>query len=252
MLKTVIRELTVITIFLWASPVFLVLRFSPESVRYKWFAWFYPKFYSIFKEAALHRLKEKLFKEMGNMLATQVEVKSRGYLRILELGPGQGTNFKYYPEKSRVSTLDVNESFIRILEKTKLLHPHIIFEENAVGSAEEMRSFGENEFDVVVMTHLLCSVDDVKKTLEESRRVLVPGGKLFLVQHTRYNGPGLYRAFQTLISPFWRVCGAGCDLTRDLTQALKSSKFTSLNIFYSEIQELPVLIRPNIWGTVTK
>ena len=41
-------------------------------------------------------------------------------------------------------------------------------------TGEEMNMVEDNSMDVVVITLVLCSVNDVKKVLEQTKRVLVP------------------------------------------------------------------------------
>jgi len=53
------------------------------------------------------------------------------------------------------------------------------------GVGEDLTSAGvaDNSIDVVVMTLVLCTVEDQTKTLLEVQRVLKPGGKMFYMEH---------------------------------------------------------------------
>ena len=43
--------------------------------------------------------------------------------------------------------------------------------------------FSDNSVDAVVVTLVLCSVNDQEKSIAEIRRVLKPGGKFFYMEH---------------------------------------------------------------------
>jgi ubiquinone/menaquinone biosynthesis C-methylase UbiE len=52
------------------------------------------------------------------------------------------------------------------------------------GDAHDL-PFADGTFDTVVCTYSLCSVTDVARAISEMKRVLRPGGRLILVDHTR-------------------------------------------------------------------
>src|ERR1700741_5230643 len=77
-----------------------------------------------------------------------------------------------------------------------------------VDGTGESIPFPDNSFDSVHIGLVLCSVDDVATTLSEIRRVLVPAGRLVVLEHVR--GEGAMGRFQDLIAkPGSRMAG-GC------------------------------------------
>ena len=139
----------------------------------------------------------------------------------LEIGAGTGANFEYYPEGARVTALEPDPFMLRRAE-TKLA---------ALGRTNialqllpaERSPFENASFDTVVSTLVLCTVDDVPRSLAEIRRVLRPGGELRFVEHVR--GTGLAGRTQDLIKPVWGYFGAGCNPNRRTEDALRAAGF---------------------------
>ena len=52
--------------------------------------------------------------------------------------------------------------------------------------------FGDNSVDAVIVTLVLCSVEDVPKVLSEVKRVLKPGGKFYFFEHVLDPNPGSF------------------------------------------------------------
>ncbi len=94
------------------------------------------------------------------------------FQNILEIGPGNGNNFEFYPRNCRVIALDCNSYFEKYFHENKSKFPDVSLEKYIIGSAEDMKQIEDHSLDVVVTTFLLCSVKDCRKTLNEIKRVL--------------------------------------------------------------------------------
>lgn len=90
---------------------------------------------------------------------------------MLEVGVGEGTNFEIYPSNCRLAVLDYNKCFEQALKKNVKKFSKIEFVKFYTGFVEDMHQFTDNYFDVVLVTHVLCSVNDVPKALQEIKRV---------------------------------------------------------------------------------
>lgn len=91
---------------------------------------------------------------------------------MLEVGVGEGTNFELYPKNCSVTALDYNENFEKKFTENVKKFSKIKFEKFVVGLVEDMHEFEDNTFDVILCTHVLCSVSDVPEGLKEIKRVL--------------------------------------------------------------------------------
>jgi ubiquinone/menaquinone biosynthesis C-methylase UbiE len=142
--------------------------------------------------------------------------------RVLEIGAGTGANFPYYTEAA-VSVVAVEpDPFMarRARERARKARVPIDLRQ----APAEVLPFGDETFDTVVATLVLCSVRDPVKALAEIRRVLRPGGQFRFYEHVRYEHP--FGAFwQDIATPLWRWAGAGCHPNRDTGRAIREAGF---------------------------
>lgn len=107
--------------------------------------------------------------------------------RVLELGVGTGKNFAYYPPEARVTGIDLSP---RMLERARERAADAVAVDLQVADAQAL-PFPDASFDTVVATFVFCSVPDPLQGLREAYRVLVPGGKLVLLEHVLSRRPVL-------------------------------------------------------------
>ncbi len=81
-----------------------------------------------------------------------------------------------------------------------------------------------HSFDSVVGTLVFCSIPQPHIALAEIRRVLKPGGKLFLIDHVRSHHHWL-GSTQEFLNPLWNTVTGGCNLNRDNETMIKDSGF---------------------------
>ena len=65
---------------------------------------------------------------MKNHKSSDPELRKKGILRILEIGPGPGYNFEFYPPNSELTVVEVNPFFEDQFYKKQADHPHIKLE----------------------------------------------------------------------------------------------------------------------------
>jgi ubiquinone/menaquinone biosynthesis C-methylase UbiE len=93
---------------------------------------------------------------------------------VLEIGCGTGMGLAYVAQRAkRAVGMDVSSA---LLQEARLHLPDIELHE---GDATAL-PFPDNSFEVVLMLEMLYYVPDVDLALEECRRVLRPGGMLFV------------------------------------------------------------------------
>ncbi|MEU3305513.1 class I SAM-dependent methyltransferase [Nocardiopsis sp. NPDC006832] len=103
--------------------------------------------------------------------------------RTLEVAVGTGRNLRYYPPQVELTGLDLSPAMLaKAREKADGLERSITLVE---GDAQDM-TFADRSFETVVCTLSLCTIPDQERALREMHRVLVPGGRLLLVDHIEY------------------------------------------------------------------
>mmetsp|Transcript_1067 Transcript_1067/g.3315 ORF Transcript_1067/g.3315 Transcript_1067/m.3315 type:complete len:260 (+) Transcript_1067:183-962(+) len=114
-------------------------------------------------------------------LRGQLLKRARG--KVLEVAGGTGRNLSYYDSSCELTITDSSEDMLRIAREKVLrdesLRGQVSFR---VQDAEKL-DFSSNEFDTVVDTFGLCSVDNPDKLLSEMQRVCKPDGLLLLLEH---------------------------------------------------------------------
>ncbi len=146
---------------------------------------------------------------------------------VVELGPGSGANFRYYPTGTRVIAVEPNP----------MMHGRMNASARRHGIRIELRHAGAERMevetasaDLVVSTLVLCSVRDPERVISEARRVLRPGGRFAFLEHVAAPAGSRLRAVQDRIRRPWHWLGEGCDLTRDTATLLERAGFASLDM----------------------
>jgi ubiquinone/menaquinone biosynthesis C-methylase UbiE len=140
---------------------------------------------------------------------------------ILEIGTGTGTNFSFYsPEKVR--SIDSIEPNPYMIEQAKLKARDTGITVHFHQGVAESLPFQDGEFDTVVATLVLCSVEDPQKVFQEIRRVCKQGGKIVLFEHVRTESASL-AALQDVLTPAWKRLCDGCHLNRDTGRYMREA-----------------------------
>ena len=105
--------------------------------------------------------------------------------RILELGCGPGK--LWYKNKERIDKSlniilsDFSKSMLKIAkDKLEDIDHNFIYREI---NAEDI-PYEDNSFDIVIAQHMIYFVPDIEKALREIRRVLLPGGTLYVTANS--------------------------------------------------------------------
>jgi ubiquinone/menaquinone biosynthesis C-methylase UbiE len=91
------------------------------------------------------------------------------------------------------------------------------------GTAEAI-PIEDHDVDAVVTTWTMCSIPEIQSALQEMRRVLRPGGRLFFVEHGRAPSPRV-RWWQDHLTPAWKHLSGGCHLNRAIDELVESAGF---------------------------
>jgi ubiquinone/menaquinone biosynthesis C-methylase UbiE len=166
--------------------------------------------------------------------------------RLLMVGLGPGTDLKFVPPAvTSVTAVEPVAALRRMASRLALRHG--IAAEIVDGTGESI-PFPDNSFDSVHIGLVLCSVDDVAATLSEIRRVLVPGGRLVVLEHVR--GEGATGRFQDLIAKPWSWLAGGCEPNRRTVDAIAAAGFDTRGL-RSIRTPVPFPCKPHLQGVAT-
>jgi len=141
---------------------------------------------------------------------------------VLEVGFGAGHNLPFYPEGvQRVVAVDPSRESANLARK-RIGEARFPVEYLPVGG--EDISAPDHSFDCVVSTFTMCTIPDPVAALEQMRRVLKPGGKLFLAEHGLSTDPKIQRWQHRLNGVQNFMCG-GCNMNRDIRRLIGEAGF---------------------------
>ncbi|WP_151484965.1 class I SAM-dependent methyltransferase [Streptomyces albicerus] len=161
--------------------------------------------------------------------------------RVLEVGAGQGRNFRHYPDTvEEVVALEPDDTLRTAAEKAAASAPVRVTV--VAGEAGQLPG-KDGEFDAVIASLVLCTVGDQARALAEIARVLRPGGELRFYEHVRSPRPWAGR-LEDAITPLWRRAGGGCHPNRDTEAAIQAAGFAITHI--ERFGFSPSMLIPNV------
>jgi SAM-dependent methyltransferase len=168
-----------------------------------------------------HRVSAPMEREVGRYRDELLD-GLRG--RVVEIGAGNGMNFRHYPTTVEEVVALEPEPYLRAkAEQAALRAPVRVSVGDAAADALPLE---DDTFDAAVASLVLCTVPDPGGALAELRRVLKPGGELRFVEHVRAPRPrkaSLQRRLDD--SGLWPRLAGGCHCSRDTVGAITAAGF---------------------------
>ena len=145
---------------------------------------------------------------------------ARAHGRVLEVAVGTGLNLPHYPADITVTGVELSPAMLAIAGRRAVdLGRDVDLQE---GDAEHL-PFDDASFDTVVCALALCTIPDPATAIAEMRRVLVPGGRLLLLDHIASTWPPI-RAAQWLLEQV-TIRTAGEYFTRRQLPVVRAAGF---------------------------
>lgn len=166
---------------------------------------------------------------------------------VVEIGPGTGTNFRYYRAGTTVIAVEPNPHMHERLRKAARKHG-LNLEIRAEGA--ERTGFADASVEVIVSTLVLCTVPDQAAALAEIARVLRPGGRLLFLEHV--GSGGCYGAVQRMSARPWHWLFEGCDVRRDTAGALGAAGFAEVTVERYRVRSVLLPMNVQISGSAVR
>jgi len=242
--------------------ILILLTDSTTDVRKRFSAWLMKDFTPTW-DTLTTDVKTALFADLGEIVSRVVDLRNKGVIRILEIGVGTGSNLKYYPQQCRLVVVDPTFYFHDYYKEHRDKFPDIVLEKFVLSAGEKLKSIPSNSVDVVVTTAVLCSVDDVRSVLRETRRVLVPHGRYYFLEHMLDEYSHKRSRLQGLLTRchVWPWLLDGCKFL-PIRETISNAGFSSVdykefslefaNIKDSRLKFVVGLMSPHIVGVARK
>lgn len=170
--------------------------------------------------------------------------------RVLEMGCGGGLNQPLY-DHAKVTSLAGIDPGEALLEGARARVKEQGWEADFRQGVGEDIPFADGEFDTVVCTYTLCSVQDQNRVMAEMRRVLKPGGRLLYLEHGKAPDAGPQK-WQRRIEPVWKRLMGNCHLTREVGSALRGAGYEVEPIGQRYQPKMPRWAGWMEWGTARR
>jgi ubiquinone/menaquinone biosynthesis C-methylase UbiE len=149
----------------------------------------------------------------------------RAHGRILEVAIGTGRNLPHYPADATITGVELSPAMLAIArQRTVDLGRDVDLRE---GDAEHL-PFDDASFDTAVCALSLCTIPDPPTAIGEMQRVLVPGGRLLLLDHIGSTWPPIHAA-QWLLERL-TIRAAGEHFTRRQLPLVQAAGFEVVEV----------------------
>ena len=181
-----------------------------------------------------------------NVMALRAHIVPQASGRVLELGAGGGANFRLY-DPSRIASLDGIDPSPELISLAHERCRHSPLQCSLCEGIAEELPYPDHQFDTVVSTFTLCSVQDPVRALQEARRVMKPDGRLLFVEHGASPDAGP-AAWQRRLEPVWKRIAGNCHLTRNVLAELEAAGFATESSEAAYMPQAPRWVGWVRWG----
>jgi acyl transferase domain-containing protein/acyl carrier protein len=142
----------------------------------------------LYRESPALRAVNAAVKEVVGQALDGVPDGSR--LRVLEVGAGTGGTTAHLlaelpAERTTYTFSDLSNQFLAAAQRRFTEFPFVEYRVLDIESDPEQQGFAGEEFDVVLASNVVHATADLRRSLENLKRLVAPRGLLFLVEGTR-------------------------------------------------------------------
>jgi ubiquinone/menaquinone biosynthesis C-methylase UbiE len=169
--------------------------------------------------------------------------------RVVEIGPGNGSNFRHYPDPVTELVAVEPEPYLR--SKAARAAESVAINVTVRAGTADSLGLADETMDAAVSSLVLCSVRDQAAALGEIRRVLKPGGQLRFLEHVR--APTRKARVQAMLdATIWPRLGGGCHCGRDTLAAIRDAGFTVERVRSANLGPGWMFTNPHVIGRAAR
>lgn len=143
--------------------------------------------------------------------------------RVLEVGAGTGTNFEFYPDT--VTEVVAVEPERRLAEHAQRAAAAVRVPVTvSTDTVEQFMASGNEPFDAVVCSLVLCSIEDPETVLRQLHSLMRPGGELRYLEHIA-SADGRGRLQRIADATVWPRLFGNCHTHRHTEQSIAGAGF---------------------------
>lgn len=193
------------------------------------------------------RARRAVLARLDGLASHDSSLKSRGVVRLLEVGAAHGPNLKFMQRPVEYWKVEPNTAFNATFEANLAANRKVTMERSVIGYGEDMSMLPDGHFDAVLFTYVLCSAKDGTKLVSECKRVLAKGGVLLFSEHVAHPKNSVSRCLQDFFMPFARNLTCGCHINRESADVIKGAGFACVEID-ELVLDIPFSYNRHIFG----
>jgi SAM-dependent methyltransferase len=168
--------------------------------------------------------------ELALLQRHRQQLLARATGTVVDLGGGTGAHFDWYPSSvDRVVVVGV-DPFVRSIVARRAERARVPVQLATTAAAAGV---GPGGADTIVGQLVLCAVPALDGILGWVAATLAPDGQLLLLEHVPPRGEaGMVRR---IVRPIWRNLSSGCDMSYDVTAAVRRA-----GLLPTDIERFPV------------
>lgn len=217
---------------------------------------------TVFATGSSETLRQYIFAKIFPFISSKSEGMLRQYRcenianitgKVLEIGPGTGNNFQCWGNNTGIKKWVGIEPNVFFEDSLNVARSNVNFPTEVIWQSAAIPGLLDDDFDVVIATHVLCSVSDVQSVLQTISSALKPGGTYVFFEHVKAETQDTWNLYlQILFEPVFSLVGNGCQF-KNLEAYLKSTPLFTVDTFKSF--ELPMsipIMKPHITGALIR
>ena len=262
-LNSYLPENRVLRLAIYGSGVVCLSTLSPYILRHtEWFDYYY-RHMSYFHRYCpfIDEQKAEIFKDMRDSIEDMP--KYRDKFIVVEIQCGGGSNLMYYPEETRLIAVDHDEKYKDQMlrnfpeESEEGIVDKVVLERFVCSHPSQLIGVPDCTVSAIVSIHSLCYPIDLDRCFDEFNRVLMPGGRVYFIEHTKEDNLFTLENLQQVRFIFVFAL-IRCHVRRDIENYFRNANFSrvqlkrfTLDLKHVSTRPLRVLA-PHVYGYAVK